>query len=188
MNQFVKIPRKFLKEESNTKFLDTLVYAIIKAYECEGRASISYETISKKYAIPYKQVERAIARLKDAGYITVSKADSEKYEGYQYNIYEFPLDDTAFLMLKPELLSLDYNAKERGFLLHLQLCCIEGTNSLVESELNQLNVDKRTLNKYLKLFIKKEEIIKSRCLGLLNCKYLAKVDKPEINNLNTLIL
>lgn len=184
MNQFIKIPRKFFELKEKTKFIDVLIYAIIDNQKCEGKSSIAYETISKKYNIPHKSIEDSIKRLVNNGFLTYTQLPSMNYKDRLYNVYEFPLEDTNYLMLKPELIALPYKPKERGFLIYLQLCCMYGLNQIVERTYKEiaakLNVKDDTVSKYIKFFIKNNEITISKA-GYYTCKYLQKEEISQTN-------
>lgn len=178
MDQFVKIPRKFLELKENTKFIDILVYAILDNQRdgATNTSKIGMKTISDKYNISLQKVEDSIKRLKDKEYIAVKQRPCQDTE-YVYNEYSFKYLDNNFLMLKPEVLSLEYKPKERGILIYLQLIAEIGINEIyptkIEDIADELGVTRQTASKYIKYFLKMNELTVSK-FGYYTCKYLAK--------------
>ena len=187
MIQFIKVPRTFGNVKENTKFIDVLIYSILDSYRCDGTSRIAYQTISDKYNIAYSQVEKSLKRLKDNGFIDFKQIKSTNND-YVFNEYSFPKLDGEFLMLDPKVLNLNYNPKERGMLIYLQLNCAIGLNEIPVTTVNDLanliGVTRQTASKYINMFIKDGEITKSE-FGYFVCKYLVKKDNIIKEKKNT---
>lgn len=184
--QFIQIPREFETLTKNTKFVDVLVYSIIDFYKDNGKSRIGMRTIADKLNMSLSKVEESIKRLKDIGFIDYIQYKSTKYDGV-FNEYTFPLSkfNRGFIMLMPELLSLDLKPKERGFLIYLQLIAVPGMNDIFETKIedlaNRMGVTRQTMSKYMKMFLAKDLIRKPNRLYI--CKFLFKKDKKTTNNL-----
>jgi DNA-binding MarR family transcriptional regulator len=143
-------------------------------------------TISEKYDISLMTVEASIKRLSDLEFITIEKLPSFKYEDRTFNEYSFTHLNDQFLMLNPELLTLPISAKERGFLIFLQLLAVVGLNDIAETKIEdiakKIGVTRQTASKHLKKFVENGYITKSKHIFI--CKYLFKNPKP--NNTITL--
>ena len=186
--QWIQIPRRFLKMDKGTKFVDVLVYAAIDYQKDSSThtSKIGMRTIADKYNIPLSKVEDAVKRLKESGYLDFTQHTSPNNTEYKYNQYTFPLlkDDMAkdgFLMLKPEVLSLPLKPKDRGILIYLQLIALPNMNDIVETKIedigNRIGICRQTASKYLKQFLASGYIIQNSRSGMYKCQYLAK-DKP----------
>lgn len=188
--QFIKIPRKFLELDANTKFMDICVYAVIDNYRCEGKSRISMENIAKKLNLNEKRkVVDSIKRLCENGYLKYEQIDSRRYDGYVFNEYSFPLqnDKDGFLMLDTSILNQDMNPKSKGMLIYLQLIALPNMNQIAERDIKDISklikVDKRTMSKYLKGFMLSGDITLSRA-GFYQCRYLFK-DVNEKHKIGT---
>jgi DNA-binding MarR family transcriptional regulator len=178
--RFIQIPRKFLELKEGTKFIDVLVYAAI-AFQTDKETSksrISIKTIADKYNITLSKVEESIKRLKAINYLDYTQIKSETND-YVFNEYVLP-KSRDFLMLKPELLTEDLKAKERGILIYLQLIAEIGINDIAETTIegiaSRIGVTRKTMSKHLKYFIDNNYITKGK--HFYQCRYLAK---EEIN-------
>lgn len=190
MKQFIKVPKAFLKDKNNTKFVDLLVYSILDNQRDgnSNKSRIAMLTIEKKYGIATRKVEDAIKRLKENGWIDIQQIKSTNND-YVFNEYSFPkMDNGGFLMLDPDILSLNYKPKERGVLISLQLACSDGINEIPVTTINDLanliGITRQTASKYVNMFIKDGEITKSE-FGYFVCKYLVKKDNIIKEKKNT---
>lgn len=175
--QFIKIPRKFLDLDSGTKFIDVLIYAIIDFYKdsITNKSRIGMQKISDKYNISLSQVEKAVKRLKENGYIDYIKLPSNEF---YFNEYIFTCSfKEGFVMLNPSLLTEYLKPKEKGILIYLQLIALPNMNEIVERKIediaDRLKITRQTTSKYLKSFLNNGFLMKSES-GLYKCKYLIK--------------
>lgn len=174
--QWIQIPRRFLKMDKGTKFVDVLVYAAIDYQKDSSThtSKIGMRTIADKYSIPLSKVEDAVKRLKESGYLDFTQHPSPNNTEYKYNQYTFPLlkDDMAkedFLMLKPEVLSLPLKPKDRGILILLQLIALPNINDIMERNIEdiakRIGICRQTASKYLKQFISSGYLHQSSSYG-----------------------
>lgn len=191
--QFIQIPRKFLEVNEGTKFVDVLVYAAIDYQKDSGTARIAMRTISEKYGIALSKVEDSVKRLKDNGFINYVQYTSPNNPEYKFNEYTLPLSNKDFLMLNPSLLIQPLKPKDRGVLIFLQLIALPNMNDIAETKIEdiacRLKITRQTASKYIKAFIKTNQITEGNC-GY-KCHYLANKEVPIVpddNNLPTIIL
>lgn len=188
--QYLQIPRNILNIKEGTKFIDILVYSILE-FNKDGstfKSRIAYDTISKSYNIPYKDVERSIKRLRENGFITYDQIKCENSE-YFFNEYSFTCKDkrghisTPYIELDKLVLKLELAPKDRGVLIALHLITMEGLNQIpfqtVQDVAKCLGITRQTASKYIKKFISINEMGISRA-GYYYVKHINRA--PEITN------
>ena len=181
--QWIQIPRRFLEIDKGTKFVDILVYAAIDNQKdsTTNKSRIGMRTIADKYNIALSNVEDAVKRLKESGYIDYTQLPSEKYKDSVFNEYTLPQIKNDFLMLKPEVLKLPLKPKDRGILIYLQLIALPDMNDIAETKIEdiatRLKITRQTTSKYLKQFVGLGYLHHTR-YGISQCQYLAR-DMPE---------
>lgn len=181
MKQFIKLPKKFLELDKNTKFIDVLIYSIIDFYRDSNSdtARIGMRTIAEKYNITLLLVEQAVKRLKDNGYLAVTQLKSNKND-YCFNEYSFLVKDDV-IFLNPEVLTQDLKAKDRGVLIYLQLLTKDKLTDIEKTSVSdiarQLKTARQTISKYLKYFVEIGQLTESK--HYYQTKYLVNTQREE---------
>lgn len=196
MNQFLQIPLKLLTTKDP---IQILTYAIIDNQKTTNPfdevvnlpvSYIAFETMHNKYNIRKATAIDAVHELKDNGFLDYKQLPTERTNEL-YNQYSFPAFKPIYSKdgrvigsaikepykeIDSAVLTTDLSSKEKGVLLMLHLLSIDTSEIVYEEKeiAEKLGITKRTLDKYIKLFLKKNLLFKGKHLYALKDIYSTK--------------
>lgn len=180
--QHAQLPNNMLKIE-DMEAKDLIVYITIRRHldESTQTAKISFEKAAKKLGCSEKTVRNSVAKLINAGYISVKK------EG-KFNVYSFSDIKEGFekfyidFIDNPEMTYQQkafYAAQQQHMIKENGLC--KNTYNIVKLS-NTIHMDPKTIRKYENEFKQKGWMIETKTQAIdaeTGCKKLEKIYFPE---------